>query len=193
MKGPHTNPPPSWKTISTTIATSTPQVCLPPALLTHPPAHPPHTSLHLWPRWRQLFPWQCTINIMQPETVVGVIYWSSWSPSLPPSSLSSSLIQYVGLRRDSSLVIFEWLLYHMGWSEGLSWTEKIISENWCLGEALEPLIIDASPEVLQRSLRRAMKSLVGPMCITRAEEVTLKSVIILKWEVHLGVKHISVC
>ena len=50
-------PPPCWKTISTTITTSTPQVCLPSDPLTHPPAHPPHTSVHFWPRRRQLFPW----------------------------------------------------------------------------------------------------------------------------------------
>ena len=185
-----TLPLPCRKTISTTITTSTPQVCLPSDPLTHPPACPPtpHLCALLTPPTSAV-PMAACDKFEVAQIYFYGMYWSpsspsSRSPSLPSSS-SSSLIPYVAFRRHSSPAALEWPLYYMGWCESLSWTEKIITEIWCSGEASELLIREAS----QRSLKRVVKSLAGPVCIRGVGGVVQN-----KWSYrnsHVRPKHIS--
>lgn len=72
---------------------------------------------------------------------------------------------YMGLRRYSSVVVLKDPLYYMGWSESLSWNEKkIITENWCLGDALEPLITSGTAEVTEKCCEVSSWSSVHECC-----------------------------
>lgn len=167
MKSPHTDTSPSRKTICTIITASAPQVCLP----SNPrPTHPT-------PSWTS-----------DPADV------SSLPGSVPiPIPYSRSLILendlhpadhhdyhyhhyyhhhhpflfflYLGLRRYSSAVVLKDPLYYMGWSESLSWNEKkILTENWCLGDALEPLITSGTAEVTEKCCEVSSWSSVHEKC-----------------------------
>lgn len=116
--------------------------------------HPPHTFLDFWPCWCQLPPWQrSNSNSIQPKSDIGKWSssgWSSWLP-LPPLLSSPPFFSIFGLKKILICCCFKGstLLYGLIW-EPLMKREKIITENWCLGDALEPLITSGTAEVTEK-------------------------------------------
>lgn len=168
MKSPHTDTSPSRKTICTIITASAPQVCLPSnprpptphllGLLTLLMSAPFLAAFQFQFHTAEVWYWKMTfillIIMITTTTVIIIIIIHSFFFFL-----------YMGLRRYSSAVVLKDPLYYMGWSESLSWNEKkIITENWCLGDALEPLITSGTAEVTEKCCEVSSWSSVHECC-----------------------------
>lgn len=153
MKSPHTNPSPT-NTISTTITTSA-HTGLPTMSSTNPPICPPapHLTALLNPltsavsmavhhKFHDVGGNLLILIIFILMTIITVLF------SNCPCGLKKTLISCgFGVAT---------LLYGLIWE--ISWTEKIISGNWCFGEALVSLTMDSFLVAQWRSLKRAERS-----------------------------------